>query len=94
MEAVTRAVIGPGLMGHGIALVMAKVAGDVWLCGESDAVLAVAMTRIDQSLQQLSRYDLVQDTTRSRRGFARRRILRRRWSRRASWSRRSRRTWR
>lgn len=62
MEAVTRAVIGPGLMGHGIALVMAKVPGDVWLCGESDAVLAVAMTRIDQSLQQLSRYDLVQDT--------------------------------
>ena len=61
MEAVTRAVIGPGLMGHGIALVMAKVPGDVWLCGESDAVLAAAIKRIDQSLQQLSRYGLVQD---------------------------------
>ena len=62
MEAVTRAVIGPGLMGHGIALVMAKVPGDVWLCGESDAVLVAAIKRIDQSLQQLSRYGLVQDT--------------------------------
>ena len=59
MEAVTRAVIGPGLMGHGIALVLAKVPGDVWLCGESEAVLTAAMKRIDQSLRQLSRYGLV-----------------------------------
>jgi len=60
MDSVTRAVIGPGLMGHGIALVMAKVPGDVWLCGQSDGELAAAMARIGQSLQQLTRYGLIE----------------------------------
>ena len=60
VTAPTRAVIGPGLMGHGIALVLAKVPGDVWLCGDSESVLAAAITRIGQSLQQLSRFGLVQ----------------------------------
>ncbi len=58
----TRAVIGPGLMGHGIALVMAKQPGDVWLCGVSQEELEVAMARIHRSLDQLSRYGLVDDT--------------------------------
>lgn len=56
----TRAVIGPGLMGHGIALVLAKVPGDVWLYGISGESLEEAMGRIGQSLEQLTRYGLVE----------------------------------
>lgn len=56
-----RAVIGPGLMGHGIALVLAKVPGPVWLYGISDETLETAMERIRQSLEQLTRYGLVSE---------------------------------
>ena len=56
-----RAVIGPGLMGHGIALVLAKVPGTVWLYGISDQTLETAMERIRQSLEQLTRYGLVSE---------------------------------
>ena len=55
-----RAVIGPGLMGHGIALVLAKRPGAVWLYGTSDEILAAGMERIAQSLEQLRRYGLVE----------------------------------
>ena len=54
-----RAVIGPGLMGHGIALVLAKRPGDVWLYGISDETLKTGVERIKQSLEQLRRYGLV-----------------------------------
>ena len=54
-----RAVIGPGLMGHGIALVLAKRPGDVCLYGISDETLKTGMERIKQSLEQLRRYGLV-----------------------------------
>ena len=57
-----RAVIGPGLMGHGIALVLAKRPGAVWLYGISDETLASGVERIAQSLGQLRRFGLVEGT--------------------------------
>ena len=58
---VTRAVIGAGLMGHGIALVMAKQPGADWLCDLSAEVLVQAQERMHRSLEQLARFGLVEE---------------------------------
>jgi 3-hydroxybutyryl-CoA dehydrogenase len=48
-------------MGHGIALVMAKQPGAVWLCDLSAEVLVQAQERMHRSLEQLARFRLVEE---------------------------------
>ena len=54
-----RAVIGGGLMGHGIAQVLAKQSSLVWLYDVSSEKLKLSLKRIKASLQLLERYDLI-----------------------------------
>ncbi len=56
------AVVGAGLMGHGIAQVLATRPGTVMLYDVSHDALGLAMTRIRQSLDSLVEYDLVDYT--------------------------------
>jgi 3-hydroxybutyryl-CoA dehydrogenase len=46
------AVIGNGVIGHGVAEVFAKGGWDVWLIGRSEKSLATAMDRIRSSLEE------------------------------------------
>ena len=54
----TRAVIGAGLMGHGIAQVLANAPGTVWLYDVSAEAVEAAVERIGESLELLARYGL------------------------------------
>ena len=53
-----RAVIGAGLMGHGIAQVLAQAPGTVWLYDVSAEALEGALERMRESLELLARYGL------------------------------------
>ncbi len=57
-----RAVIGAGLMGHGIAQVLATVPGTVWLYDISVSALDEALTRIDNALTMLVRHGLTDES--------------------------------
>ena len=54
-----RAVIGAGLMGHGIAQTLARQSSLVWLYDISSEKLQLALKRIESSLKLLERYDLI-----------------------------------
>ena len=58
-----RAVIGGGLMGHGIAQVLAKQSSLVWLYDVSSEKLKLSLKRIEDSLQLLERYNLIDSTS-------------------------------
>ena len=58
-----RAVVGAGLMGHGIAQVLARQPGTVWLYDVSAAALERAVERIATSLDMLARHGLVTEET-------------------------------
>ena len=55
-----RAVLGAGLMGHGIAQVLAQRPGRVWLYDIARPVLEQALERIEASLAQLVEYGLIE----------------------------------
>ena len=58
---VATAVIGAGLMGHGIAQVLASTPGIVWIHDVSQAALDEAIAQITESLDLLSRYGFVKE---------------------------------
>ncbi|NKB70670.1 MAG: 3-hydroxyacyl-CoA dehydrogenase family protein [Candidatus Latescibacteria bacterium] len=55
------AVLGAGLMGHGIAQVLAQRPGRVWLYDIAQPVLERALARIEASLGQLADYGLIDE---------------------------------
>ena len=57
-----RAVIGAGLMGHGIAQVLATVPGVVWLYDISVSALDEALARIDSALTMLVKHELTDES--------------------------------
>ena len=54
-----RAVIGAGLMGHGIGQVLAREPGTVWLYDVSLEALHLALMRVRDSLDMLTRQGLL-----------------------------------
>lgn len=58
-RSVVTAVVGAGLMGHGITQVLASTPGTVMLYDVSPDALDLALRRIRQSLDSLEKYDLV-----------------------------------
>ena len=56
---VATAVIGAGLMGHGIAQVLASTPGIVWIHDVSQTALDEAIAQITESLELLCRYGFV-----------------------------------
>ena len=59
-----RAVVGAGLMGHGIAQVLAMRPGDVWLYDVNSSALDRATERIREGLAMLVRHGLLDETAR------------------------------
>ena len=59
---INRAVIGAGLMGHGIAQVLATIPGAVWLYDISVPALDEALARIDDTLTMLVRHGLIDES--------------------------------
>lgn len=59
---INRAVIGAGLMGHGIAQVLATIPGTVWLYDISVSALDEALARIDNTLTMLVRHGLMDES--------------------------------
>lgn len=54
-------VIGPGMMGHAIAMEFAKAGYDVTLCGRDKKRLEEAHTRIEKSLYELVQWELLSE---------------------------------
>lgn len=61
-KAISRiAVIGPGMMGHAIAQEFAAAGYGVTLCGRSEKRLEEARTKIENSLHELARWELISE---------------------------------
>jgi 3-hydroxybutyryl-CoA dehydrogenase len=54
-------VIGPGMMGHAIAQEFATAGFEVVLCGRSEERLKQAQEKIERSLDELARWELISD---------------------------------
>lgn len=58
-DGAVRAVVGAGVMGHGIAIVLGMLPGKVWLYDVSDGALELAGRQLADSLAMLTRKGLV-----------------------------------
>ena len=61
-KAISRiAVIGPGMMGHAIAQEFVAAGYEVTLCGRSEGRLKEARTKIESSLHELAKWELISE---------------------------------